>query len=621
MKHIYQYYVDVTTEIPVNTGIASTYVPRDEALEGPRRKDILNGIWKGMLHNIPPMLDTFYHKNGVSRDFTEFARLYRNVPQVEMSLNTHGLSKFLDIRGKIEEIFKFETPKNMSWNVASYVQDDELGRQTLAGMNPVSLERLKVYPPVSKLDPSVYGPSESALKEEHIICYLNGMSIQQALDENKLFILDYHDIYLPFLERINSQEDRKAYATRTIFFLTTTGTLKPIAIELSLPPIDSNIPSKQVLTPPVDATTSWLWKLGKAHVCSNDNGVHQLIHHWLRVHACMEPFIIATHRHLSSLHPIFKLLSLHMKHAIVTSAVARESLISAEGIIETCFSPGKYSMEMVCAAYRDWWRFDLEGLPADLIRRGIAVPDETKSHGLRLLIDDYPYANDGLLIWSAIQELVHTYVNHYYPDENTVIFDTELQSWYTEAINLGHIDLHEANWWPKLSTPDNLMEILTILIWISSAQHAALNFGQYHYGGYVPNRPPLMRKLIPQQHDLEYASFIADPQGYFLASLPSLLTSTKYMAIIDMISAHSHEEEYLGEMKDVYTRWPCEPKIIEAFCRFSMEVKNIENEINRRNVDPRLRNRCGAGVPPYELLIPTSEPGVTGRGVPKSITM
>ncbi|PWA94617.1 lipoxygenase [Artemisia annua] len=42
-------------------------------------------------------------------------------------------------------------------------------------------------------------------------------------------------------------------------------------------------------------------------------------------------------------------------------------------------------------------RFDLEDLPADLRQRRMAVPDETKSHGLRLLIEDYPYANDGYL--------------------------------------------------------------------------------------------------------------------------------------------------------------------------------------------------------------------------------
>lgn len=112
---------------------------------------------------------------------------------------------------------------------------------------------------------------------------LSGFNFQ-AIEENRLFILDYHDVYLPFLDRINAPDGRKTYATRTIFFLTEMGTLKPIAIELCLPPDAPNSPPiKQVLTPPVDATTNWLWQLGKAHVCSNDAGVHQLVHHWYAI--------------------------------------------------------------------------------------------------------------------------------------------------------------------------------------------------------------------------------------------------------------------------------------------------------------------------------------------------
>lgn len=49
----------------------------------------------------------------------------------------------------------------------------------------MSIQRLTVFPPVSKLDPSIYGPQESALKEEHIIGHLNGMSIQQVYMSRK----------------------------------------------------------------------------------------------------------------------------------------------------------------------------------------------------------------------------------------------------------------------------------------------------------------------------------------------------------------------------------------------------------------------------------------------------
>ncbi|GLT82869.1 hypothetical protein SLE2022_012020 [Rubroshorea leprosula] len=613
---------DKNAESPVSVSMPM-YVPRDESLGELKRSAFSLGKLKGIARNVIPSLITTVSDYSVFEEFSDISDLYKEKSPEKMSrkgTTKFPLTKVLNtFQEFVEEFFKFDPPKINSRDVSCCLRDDEFSRLTLAGINPLSIERLKVFPPRSRLDPSVYGPPDSALKEEHIVGQLNGMSVQQALEQNKLFILDYHDAYLPFLDRINALEGRKAHATRTIFFLTPMETLKPIAIELSLCPVDPNTPSKQVLTPPVDATTNWLWQLAKAHVCSNDAGVHQLVHHWLRVHACMEPFIIAAHRRLSTMHPVFKLLDPHMRYTLEINAQARETLINAGGVIETDFTPAKYCMLLSCAAYRDWWRFDMEGLPADLIRRGMAIPDPTQPQGLRLLIKDYPYATDGLLIWSAIEKLVRTYVNYYYQDSNKVQADNELQAWYKESINVGHADVCDSSWWPKLSSQDDLASILTTIIWIASAQHAALNFGQYPYGGYVPSRPPLMRQLVPKEQDPEYADFINDPQGYFLSSLPNLFQATKFMAVIDIISAHSPDEEYIGE-RDL-SAWSGNNEITEAFYKFSMEIRRIEKEIEKRNADPNLRNRCGAGITPYELLIPSSGPGVTGRGVPNSITV
>lgn len=249
----------------------------------------------------------------------------------------------------------------------------------------------------------------------------------------------------------------------------------------------------------------------------------------------------------------------------------------------------------------------------------MAVPDSTQPHGLKLLIKDYPYATDGLLIWSAIQKWVGNYVDHYYPDPTLIANDKELQAWYSESINVGHADLRHESWWPTLNTSDDLVSILTTLIWLASAQHAALNFGQYPYGGYVPNRPPLTRRLIPEETDPEYANFLADPQKYFLNALPSLLQATKYMAIVDTLSTHSSDEEYIGERQQP-SIWTGDAEIVDAFFGFSAEIRQVEKEIENRNSDRTLRNRCGAGVLPYELLAPSSEPGVTCRGVPNSVS-
>lgn len=62
----------------------------------------------------------------------------------------------------------------------AWLRDDEFARQAIAGVNPVTIQRLEVFPPVSKLDPQIYGPQESALKEEHILGHLNGMTVQQV---------------------------------------------------------------------------------------------------------------------------------------------------------------------------------------------------------------------------------------------------------------------------------------------------------------------------------------------------------------------------------------------------------------------------------------------------------
>ncbi|XP_073015527.1 linoleate 13S-lipoxygenase 3-1, chloroplastic-like [Primulina eburnea] len=601
------------------------YVPRDEQFEESKMTTFSTGRLKAVLHNlIPQLMASISANNKDFKGFSDIDSLYSEGLLLKLGLHDEILNKMPipEAVNKIQKggLLKFDLPKIVSKDKYAWLRDDEFGRQALAGVNPINIERLQAFPPVSKLDPESYGSPESALKDEHISGQLNGITIQEALNSNRLYIIDYHDIYLPFLNGMNALDGRKSYATRTVFFLTDLGTLKPIAIELSLPPTSSSSRPKRVVTPPVDAATYWMWQLAKAHVCSNDAGVHQLVNHWLRTHAALEPFILAAHRQMSAMHPIFKLLDPHMRYTLEINALARQSLISVDGVIESCFTPGRYCMEISAAAYKSSWRFDLESLPADLIRRGMAARDPTQPHGLKLIINDYPYATDGLMIWEAIEKWVHKYVAHYYQDANQVCNDKELQAWYAESINVGHADLRHEDWWPTLATPEDLASILTTIIWLASAQHAALNFGQYPYGGYIPNRPPLMRRLIPDENDPEYSIFLTDPQKYFFCALPSLLQATKFMAVVDTLSTHSPDEEYLGE-RNHPSIWSCDPKVIEAFYEFSSEIRRIEKEIEKRNADPQCRNRCGPGVLPYELLAPSSGAGVTCRGVPNSVSI
>ncbi len=209
---------------------------------------------------------------------------------------------------------------------------------------------------------------------------------------------------------------------------------------------------------------------------------------------------------------MFKLIMPHFRYTMAINAAARALLINKDGVIESSFSTGPYSMEASARAYAADWRFDEQGLPADLKKRwgenanqlvtagwqvsasselvhvpclgvaysglGIAPchrdavnaaylkhsyctgsPRTTiiallsfsnkvqsckhfccscvcPSRGLmtaegKLLVDDYPYAQDGLLIWSALETYFSDYLSLYYNSDADVASDTELQVGWT----------------------------------------------------------------------------------------------------------------------------------------------------------------------------------------------
>ncbi|KAM6577779.1 hypothetical protein CsatB_029616 [Cannabis sativa] len=602
------------------------YVPRDERFGHLKMSDFLAYGLKSLSQSIKPALEHYFDQTRNEFDnFQEVYDLYEGgfklptavLDTIRKTVPFNMLKELFRTDG--EQFLRFPVPHVIKVDKSAWRTDAEFGREMLAGVHPIAIRRLEEFPPASKLDHKVYGDQTSKITEDHIEKNLEGLSVYEALYTNKLFILDHHDSFMPYLTRINSTAT-KTYASRTLLLLKNDGTLKPLAIELSLPhPKGDQFGAvSKVYTPAEEGVEATIWQLAKAYAAVNDSGYHQLISHWLNTHAVIEPFVIATNRQLSVLHPIYKLLQPHYRDTMNINALARQTLINAEGILESTVFPGKYALEMSAVVYKNWV-FTEQALPADLLKRGMAVKDPNSPHGLRLLIEDYPFAADGLEIWSAIKSWVEEYCSFYYKADDTVQNDSELQAWWKEVRDVGHGDKKNESWWPKMLTREELVESCTIIIWISSALHAAVNFGQYPYAGYLPNRPTVSRRFMPEEGTPEYEQLKSDPEKGFLLTITSEFQTLIGVSLIEILSRHASDEVYLGQRD--YDDWTAEAGPLQAFERFGRKLAQIEDKMMSKNKDTNLKNRAGPVNFPYTLLHPNGEEGLSAKGIPNSISI
>ncbi|KAK5834047.1 hypothetical protein PVK06_017918 [Gossypium arboreum] len=177
------------------------------------------------------------------------------------------------------------------------------------------------------------------------------------------------------------------------------------------------------------------------------------------------------------------------------------------------------------------------------------------------MINDYPYAVDGLEIWSTIETWVTQSCSFYYSSDETVKNDTEIQSSWSEVKNEGHA--------------------CTIITWIASAFHAAVNFGQYPYVGYLPKRPTVSRQFKPEPSTKEYDELENDLDLAFLKTITAQFQTLLGVSFIEVLSRHSTDEIYLGQRDTA--EWATDDEPLAAFERFGKKLAEIESSIMEKD--------------------------------------
>ena len=87
----------------------------------------------------------------------------------------------------------------------------------------------------------------------------------------------------------------------------------------------------------------------------------------------------------------------------------------------------------------------------------------------------------------------------------------------------------------NLQTRDQLIHVLTCVVFTCSCQHAAVNFGLLDVAGFVPNTPSLMRQPPPTKKNEATLSTI-------MATLPSKNQAVQQIALLYVLSRYAEDE-------------------------------------------------------------------------------
>uniref|UniRef100_A0A8D2LIB4 Arachidonate 5-lipoxygenase n=1 Tax=Varanus komodoensis TaxID=61221 RepID=A0A8D2LIB4_VARKO len=461
-----------------------------------------------------------------------------------------------------EKIF-VKISNTISEYVMEHWQEDFMfGYQFLNGCNPVLIQKCTEIP--KKF------PVTTKMVE---CCLERNLTLEEEVKQGNVFIVDYE--ILDGIEGNKTDPGTQQYLAAPICLLykNLQKKIMPIAIQIKQAPGPDN-----PIFLPSDAKYDWL--LAKIWARSSDFHIHQTITHLLRTHLISEVFGVAMFRQLPAVHPLFKLLIPHVRYTIAINTKAREQLICEYGLFDKANATGGGGhVQMVQRAMK---RFSYSSL---------CFPEEIKARLMESKEDIpyYFYRDDGIRVWEAVQSFVTEIVNIYYDSDETVCEDVELQAFVKDIYVYG-MRSNKASGFPKaIKTREKLSEYLTVVIFTTSAQHAAVNFGQYDWCSWIPNAPPTMRCPPPK----EKGSVTIE---YIIQSLPDRGRSCWHLGAVWALSQFQENEVFLGMYPDEHFT---ERPVKEAMKRFRENLDEITSGIAERNRNKNL---------PYYYLSPDQIP-------------
>uniref|UniRef100_A0A4W5LEW2 Uncharacterized protein n=1 Tax=Hucho hucho TaxID=62062 RepID=A0A4W5LEW2_9TELE len=462
-----------------------------------------------------------------------------------VELNLAGLSTNKEqwhSLGELSHVFNSRKTDVYDYVEKNWKEDEFFGYQLLNGLNPRMIHLC------SKL-PENFPVTEDMVKDS-----LFGKSLEAEIQKGNIFLVNYKHLHGVTANVINGKKHFLA-APLCLLYMTPEDKLMPIAIQLKQDPGEDN-----PIFLPTDSEYDWL--LAKIFVRNADFAEHELNFHLLRTHLLAEVFAMSTLRNLPMVHPIYKLLISHFRYTLQINTLARQALISENGVITKNASVGGPGMMEF-----------LKKAVASLTYSSLCMPEDITARGLES-IPNFFYRDDGLRLWDIVHRFVQKVIGHYYTCDSDVQKDYELQIWIKEIFFHGFLAETSTGIPQSFSLMTELIKFLTMVIFTVTVQHAAVNNGQFDFGGWMPNFPISLQQPPPTTKGQSTESTI-------LKTFPDINTTVNGMAAVYLLSTQSTDFVALG---DGYQDHFSEKTPLELIHKFQDVLKKYNFEIQGRNV-------------------------------------
>uniref|UniRef100_A0A3B3YNT5 Lipoxygenase domain-containing protein n=1 Tax=Poecilia mexicana TaxID=48701 RepID=A0A3B3YNT5_9TELE len=376
------------------------------------------------------------------------------------------------------------------------------------------------------------------------------------------FIFTTSNIFLCDYKRMdgvkaNTINDEKQYLMAPLVLLhkTPDDKLMPIAIQLKQKPAEDN-----PIFLPSDSEYDWL--MAKIFVRSADFSEHQLNVHLLRTHLLAEVFAVSLLRNVPMVHPLHKLLIPHTRYTLQINFLARNALISEEGVFTKVKQKTLLRRTSLHLMLND----------SVLTYSSLCVPEDIAERGVKDVPNFY-YRDDALRLWDTINRFVRGILTYYYKTDAEVQQDSELQKWILDIFEHGFLSQPRSGIPQKLTTVDELIKFVTMVIFTGSAQHAAVNSGQFDFGSWMPNTP-ISLQLPPPTKKGEAT------EETMLKTLPDVNTTVQGMATLWLLSQQSSDFAPLGQYSEDHFS---EETPRQMIANFQKELAALSAAIKERN--------------------------------------